>query len=258
MRFFRIGRRKIIMKDDTKKYFKYAFGEIVLIVLGILIALQINNFNESLKNQEKENVLLKQLRQEFSNDLKQLNDKNTQRNNIIYSCKRLLEYADNDVADNPDSIILFLQRSIFMPTFNSNSENFFESRDISLLQNDSLRSLLADWPTQVKQLLEEEKQWVDYRDQNYLPFLTENFQARNVYNGIQEDLEMMELVFLDKSRSFDNRINGSKVIEDPNLLLENKDLEDHLAFAIMIQGINNIQASTLSQHIEKILEQIEN
>ena len=143
-----------------------------MVVIGILIALQINNWNEDRKNREKERVLLNQLRQEFESDLEQLNDKTVQRKNIIYSSKKLLEYIDNDKLDSPDSIFYHLQRSVFIPTFNTSSKDFFLSRDVGLLANDSLRVLLADWPRQVDQLVEEEQQWVDYRDNNYLVFLT--------------------------------------------------------------------------------------
>lgn len=258
MRIFRNIRMKFLENDNSKKYFKYAFGEVVLIVFGILIALQINNWNENRKDRNKEVVLLNQLHQEFSNDLNQLKDKIKQRNNIIYSCKKILEYVDNDKLDSHDSIVYFLQRSVFIPTFNTSSRDFFSARNVSLLQNDSLRVLLANWPSQVDQLVEEEQQWVDYRDNHYLKFLTDNFQVRNIYNGIQEDLEMMRTVFLDKSKSFDVRIDWSKNIEDPNLLLENEELEDHLGFAIMVHNICNIQAETLSSHIERILEQINN
>ena len=44
-------------KNKTGKYFKYAIGEIVLVVIGILIALQINNWNENRKALIKENAL---------------------------------------------------------------------------------------------------------------------------------------------------------------------------------------------------------
>ena len=37
------------MENKTGKYFKYALGEIILVVIGILIALQINNWNEDRK-----------------------------------------------------------------------------------------------------------------------------------------------------------------------------------------------------------------
>jgi len=54
------------MKNQTGKYFKYAFGEIVLVVIGILIALQINNWNELRKDRKEEVKLLKQLQTDLT------------------------------------------------------------------------------------------------------------------------------------------------------------------------------------------------
>ncbi|WP_104736414.1 DUF6090 family protein [Hanstruepera ponticola] len=50
IKFFRHIRQSLIMENKTGKYFKYAIGEIILVVIGILIALQINNWNEGRKN----------------------------------------------------------------------------------------------------------------------------------------------------------------------------------------------------------------
>ncbi|WP_411767082.1 DUF6090 family protein [Winogradskyella sp. A3E31] len=55
IKFFRHIRQSLIMKNQSGKYFKYAIGEILLVVIGILIALQINNWNE----ERKENIKLK-------------------------------------------------------------------------------------------------------------------------------------------------------------------------------------------------------
>ena len=46
IKFFRHIRKNLLMENKTSKYFKYAIGEIVLVVIGILIALQINNWND--------------------------------------------------------------------------------------------------------------------------------------------------------------------------------------------------------------------
>ena len=254
--FFRRMRQGLIDQERIGKYLLYAIGEILLVVIGILIALQINNWNENRKNRNREQVLLNQLYQEFTGDLQQLKDKTAQRSNIIISAKALLDYIDNDRPDDPDSIYYHLQRTFVIPTFNSNSKNFFSARDVSLIRNDSLRALLVDWPNQVEQLIEEEQTWVDYRDNQYVVFLTEHFQTRNVYSSVQEDMEMMKMVFLDKSKSFDAQINRSKKTTDPNQLLEYEDLEDHLGFAIIVNSIGNIQAETLAGHMEKIIEQI--
>jgi len=46
LKFFRTIRKKLIEEDDIRKYLFYAIGEILLVVIGILIALQVNNWNE--------------------------------------------------------------------------------------------------------------------------------------------------------------------------------------------------------------------
>lgn len=52
IKFFRKIRQDLLSKGKTKQYIKYAIGEIVLVVIGILIALSINNWNE--KRQQKQ------------------------------------------------------------------------------------------------------------------------------------------------------------------------------------------------------------
>jgi len=61
IKFFRHIRQNLIMENKTSKYFKYAIGEIVLVVIGILIALQINMWNEGRKARANEIKLIKGL-----------------------------------------------------------------------------------------------------------------------------------------------------------------------------------------------------
>ena len=65
LHFFRKIRRDLIANSQTYKYLKYAIGEIVLVVLGILIALQINNLNEERKAREQTKILLAEVAQEL-------------------------------------------------------------------------------------------------------------------------------------------------------------------------------------------------
>ena len=65
LKFFRRLRRNLLEEGSTKKYILYAGGEVLLVVIGILIALQINNWNEERKDKKDEIVALKDLRQEF-------------------------------------------------------------------------------------------------------------------------------------------------------------------------------------------------
>ena len=52
IKFFRKIRQNLLLENKTSKYFSYAIGEIVLVVIGILIALSINNWNEERKRKE--------------------------------------------------------------------------------------------------------------------------------------------------------------------------------------------------------------
>ena len=58
IKFFRKIRYDLMEKNKTGKYLKYAIGEIVLVVIGILIALSINNWNESRKIGNKKQELI--------------------------------------------------------------------------------------------------------------------------------------------------------------------------------------------------------
>ena len=58
IKFFRKIRYDLMENNNTGKYLKYAIGEIILVVIGILIALQINNWNETNKERSYENYIL--------------------------------------------------------------------------------------------------------------------------------------------------------------------------------------------------------
>ena len=69
MRFFRF---KKLISMETGKYLRYAVGEIVLVVIGIFIALQVNNWNEYRKEKVEEKKILLSLHNEISNNLESL------------------------------------------------------------------------------------------------------------------------------------------------------------------------------------------
>ncbi|WP_223033044.1 DUF6090 family protein [Hanstruepera marina] len=73
IKFFRKIRQNLIMENKTGKYFKYAIGEIVLVVIGILIALQINNWNEERKEREQSVFYHEQLIADLKNVITSLN-----------------------------------------------------------------------------------------------------------------------------------------------------------------------------------------
>lgn len=258
MRLFSKIRHRML-EGTSGRYFKYAVGEVVLIVLGIVIALQIDNWNEDRKEREKEQVLLGQLDQEFVSGLHQLQDKIALRSKIITSARWLLEQMDKGTPPeylDVDSLTFHLQRTLFSPTFNANSEGFFLSRDLSLIQNDSLRMLLANWPNQLEQLSEDEAIWTSFRSEVYQPFLMDNFPARNLFNTSSLDSEALRRVQLDSLRQSEALLGNSRQPIQAGNLMDSDDFEDYLAFTIFINDLLTVQSESIEDLIGRILEQI--
>tara|TARA_R110002051_G_scaffold3131_6_gene16859 strand:- start:7426 stop:7659 length:234 start_codon:yes stop_codon:yes gene_type:complete len=68
IKFFRKIRQRLVSENKFSKYLIYAIGEIVLVVIGILIALQLNNLNENKKNNVFEKEILSQIQENLTND----------------------------------------------------------------------------------------------------------------------------------------------------------------------------------------------
>ena len=65
IKFFRKIRQNLLSEGKTGKYFKYAIGEIVLVMIGILLALQVSNWNQDRKDRISERKLLDNIHRDF-------------------------------------------------------------------------------------------------------------------------------------------------------------------------------------------------
>jgi hypothetical protein len=105
IKFFRKIRYDLMEKNKTGKYFKYAIGEIVLVVIGILIALQINNWNENNKDIEQERVYLINLKEHLIGIIQAYETANLVENLTLQQSTDILEHYElNDGFYNMDSI----------------------------------------------------------------------------------------------------------------------------------------------------------
>ena len=66
---FRKIRQRLLQQNRITRYLAYAVGEIALVMVGILLALQVNTWNENRKNQQFIGVILKEIQQDLLNDL---------------------------------------------------------------------------------------------------------------------------------------------------------------------------------------------
>ncbi len=72
IKLFRQSRQNLIMENKTSNYIKYAIGEVVLVVIGILLAIQLNQWRMESNNNKQAKIVLSALKLEFESNLKQL------------------------------------------------------------------------------------------------------------------------------------------------------------------------------------------
>lgn len=115
IKFFRKIRQSLLMENKTGKYFKYAIGEIVLVVIGILIALQINNWNQNRIENKAIKAYLISFKEDLNKDKEALEVINNWHSFKYYSMQYLLKMEGSNpydpVADRKDDIPSFNTRS---------------------------------------------------------------------------------------------------------------------------------------------------
>jgi hypothetical protein len=145
IKFFRKIRQNLVMQNKTGKYFKYAIGEILLVVIGILIALQINNWNDLRKNKKYEKEILYLINQNLKNDSIALSTellKSSESNEIT---DRLLEQVS--LGNYSDSLNNWLGKIISFERFKSQSSAFevLKSKGIDIISDTELQLELISY-----------------------------------------------------------------------------------------------------------------
>ena len=156
-RFFRKTRSDLMEKNKTGNYLKYAIGEIVLVVIGILIALQINNWNQDRLASIEEHNIYKNLNAEFKANKVQLQKGIDRNNNSMAVGRILMDLVGSDKtiieAKNVDSLIFqFFEMSSAKFSENTIFE-IIQSGKMQYIQNDSIKNLILEWTQQKEEVV---------------------------------------------------------------------------------------------------------
>jgi hypothetical protein len=177
-------------KNKTGKYLKYAMGEIILVVIGILIALQINNWNEHNKQRRSEKIILEEIRDNLKFDLIDFESNIANLKNKSNSCKSILKMIEKNSPYN-DSVGYFFYYLKTYPHFSnkSNGYNLLQSKGLDIIQNDSIRKKITDlYEDRYNYLKTYEKERIDYNNliENKLtPYYgTRTLSKDSIPNGI--------------------------------------------------------------------------
>ncbi len=132
-------------QNKTGKYLKYAIGEIVLVVVGILIALSINNWNEQRKESIHEVKILKQLKTDLVDNLEEVKSINRNVQRRKDEIDSILVYFDKErpVDESLRSYFTGIRGGSIFNSANTTYKNL-ENSGKQILTNDSLRAAITE------------------------------------------------------------------------------------------------------------------
>ena len=184
------------MENKTGKYFKYALGEIVLVVIGILIALQINNWNELRIHRQKEIVNLVELKKGLKSDLITEFipgiDFYVRKEKAVNKLKGF--YNDTQIIPN-DSLLRYFRISLtgeWNFIFNVATYENLKSTGIDIISNNSLRTKISSlYSNEYPELIARGDRVLRYYENHVDPVLDDNI---NLYDSIlsKNDLENLK------------------------------------------------------------------
>ena len=169
--------------NKTSKYLKYAIGEILLVVIGILIALQINNLNEERIVKEQNHVILQNLNKEFSENLIELDTSISSFNSVIEGLDQLLKVMrtqDSNVTEREFDRLL--HKTFWTPNWTPSSFVLVELKNsgaLSKLNNNNLKTLLFKWEREFDKMKGSNNGYKEYGSE-YIEFITKNGSVRNL------------------------------------------------------------------------------
>lgn len=246
----------MLMKNKLKRYFLYAIGEVTLVVIGILIALSIDNWNEDRKDLIKEQRILIHLRDEYSPNLIQLEEKISTRNAMVKACHEVLSDIDNPVNVNRDTTLARLILLSNDPTFDPIVNDLIASGNIRLVRNEELKRLLTNWSSDLVAVQEVEKGWTKLVDEYVLPFYAKAGITRDALDLLYLSSNAAPFA-LDKSFSQLERLGRSRNAPSTTKILSDKELEGIISIAIGFNNSANVQSYALRIRIKKILSLLE-
>lgn len=244
IKFFRKIRYDLMEKNKTGKYFKYAIGEIVLVVIGILIALSINNWNENRKNNHKEIAILLNLKNEFSTnktDLIETIERNSRKYELV---KKILLFTgqpnENLTKESSDGMIYNTFGGHTADVSTGFIDDLLSSGNIYLIKNDSLRQKLTNWG---KELFDHKTESEDgdailYRN-SFLPFMQKNYSYEKRGNNLLLNLNFK-----------------SSFTEDYKSIYQSKEFENIVITKLILLDNANKGYTELIEIIDKILSLI--
>ncbi len=146
LKFFRRIRQNLLSESKFSKYLVYAVGEILLVMIGILLALQVNNWNEQNKSKKEEIVYLQNFLNDLTIDVKRFDLSIAIMQKAKNSITFLLDYMEQDLPWN-DSLKYHFGNTTgnWTGEISLNTYETVKSKEWGIISNPQLRKDLSDY-----------------------------------------------------------------------------------------------------------------
>lgn len=190
LRFFRQLRQNQISGKQFRRYFLYALGEVLLVVIGILLALQIDGWNNNRIQKKKELIYLKEIQLSLQDDLDRIGHSikfNQKKDSVIDKSLGAMLHADsnleamNELTKNMPVLAeyaVFTQNRVAF-------DNMLSAENIDLISSDSLRILLSNYYAQ-EDLLDGTQERVKDLTRKYVDHITPMLMTRENIEQFRE------------------------------------------------------------------------
>ncbi len=250
IKFFRKIRYNLMETGKTAKYLKYAIGEIVLVVIGILIALQINTWNELRKQRSEEIETLKNIKSDFTNAINEFEENNAFRERIISATE--IFYTIIHTKQNPynkKQLDSLMSEFFINPTYNGQSETLnilFNSGKINIISNDSIKNALVLWPQQIEDIVEDEIYSSNIIYNSLQPLVNRYVSLYDIYTSINY-----------KTYTLFNHTSESSFTSDYEGLFNDREFEGTLAARELPLSVSLLQTRELIEAAKDIIRLID-
>jgi hypothetical protein len=184
IKFFRKIRQGLLTENKFSKYLIYAIGEIILVVIGILIALSINTWNDQKKNTESEHRYYCRILEDFELDKQLIVELSEKANNRIVTSKEILLELDSGTKDKHyllNKFLVAIRSDTYIPR-NVTFKDLISSGNLKLLNDVTVKNSLIQYYSELENKQDQMKQNRDESVKKIFELVNTSIE----FGGIQE------------------------------------------------------------------------
>ena len=246
---FRKLRHRLLAGGAFGKYLAYAVGEIFLVVIGILIALQINNHNDARKDRARELGYLANIRADLAANIAEMDRYLATRSEGIAAAQRIIGHFDGEPIEdasafNADGVSIYSWQRYYQ--INNTYQELVNSGNFALLSNDNIKHGLLDLEAQYKKMKGEEDHF--------------RFDAETlIYEPLYESMDLNPIVLEAAYRATNGQAgqNGLLTPQSFEAYLDNRMLKNGFVMTILEFQTMNDQMREMKLLSQALMDEID-